>query len=143
MARKETGMTVGQRLIFLRGDRTQEDVAKELEISLIALAKYERDERTPRDEIKVKIARYYQTSVQDIFYHDKKAKGIRNIKEYAEKGRKRITRRYDLGLVEAYSLRKMTDEGIDGVWDALITAYHAGFEAGYRQTTRKMKGAQG
>lgn len=64
-------MTVGQKLIALRGEKPREDVAKDLGISLSALAMYERDERTPRDEIKVKIARYYQTSVQEVFFATK------------------------------------------------------------------------
>lgn len=64
-------MTVGQKLISLRGEKPREDVAKDLGISLSALAMYERDERTPRDEIKVKIAQYYQTSVQEVFFATK------------------------------------------------------------------------
>ena len=60
--------TVSKRLIELRGDKSREEVAKSLGISLSALAMYERGERSPRDEIKIKIADYYKTSVQDIFF---------------------------------------------------------------------------
>lgn len=52
----------------LRGDRTQEEVAKALEISNSALSAYEQGERTPRDEVKIRIAKYYGKSVQDIFF---------------------------------------------------------------------------
>lgn len=64
-------MTTGQKLIDLRGKKAREDVARDLGVSLSALAMYERDERVPRDEIKVKIANYYNSSVQDIFYATK------------------------------------------------------------------------
>lgn len=58
----------GQTLINLRGEKPREDVAKDLGISLSALAMYERGERSPRDEIKIRIANYYHSTVQDIFY---------------------------------------------------------------------------
>lgn len=60
--------TIGQRLIKLRGDKSREEVSKAVGVSLSALAMYERGERSPRDEIKLKIADYYNSSVGDIFY---------------------------------------------------------------------------
>lgn len=59
---------IGKRLIELRGKKTQEEVAKELGISLSAVGMYERGERIPRDEVKIAIAKYYDTTVQSIFY---------------------------------------------------------------------------
>lgn len=59
---------IGEKLIKLRGNRTQEEVAKALGISLSAIGMYERGERIPRDEIKILIAKYYDTTVQAIFY---------------------------------------------------------------------------
>ena len=59
---------IGRRLIMLRGKRRREDVAKALEISPSAIAMYENGERIPRDEIKVKIAQFYNTTVQEIFF---------------------------------------------------------------------------
>lgn len=59
---------IGERLIKLRGSRTQDEVAKALGISLSAIGMYERGERIPRDEIKILIAKYYDTTVQSIFY---------------------------------------------------------------------------
>ena len=59
---------IGRRLIMLRGKRRREDVAKALEISPSAIAMYENGERIPRDEIKVKIAQFYNKTVQEIFF---------------------------------------------------------------------------
>lgn len=59
---------IGKKLRDLRGERTQNVVSKDIGISLSALAMYERGERIPRDEIKLKLAYYYGTSVQDIFF---------------------------------------------------------------------------
>lgn len=61
-------MTTGERLRKLRGNRSQAEVAKDLLISDSALSAYEQDDRTPRDEVKTRIAAYYGQSVQDIFF---------------------------------------------------------------------------
>ncbi len=61
-------MTAGERLKDLRGERPQTIVAKEIGISRSALIKYENDERLPRPEIMVKIAKYYKKSVNNIFF---------------------------------------------------------------------------
>ncbi len=58
----------GTRLIELRGNKTQQNVANDLGISVSAVGMYEREERIPRDELKIKIAKYFDTSVQAIFY---------------------------------------------------------------------------
>ena len=51
-------MSVGERLRALRGERTQEEISKELGITKSSYAMYERGERTPRDEVKVRISKY-------------------------------------------------------------------------------------
>lgn len=61
-------MSAGMKLRALRGKKTLQLVANELGITKSALAMYERDKRTPRDEIKVKIAAYYGETVQAIFF---------------------------------------------------------------------------
>ncbi len=61
-------MSVGERLRALRGERTQEEISKELGITKSSYAMYERGERTPRDEVKVRISKYYGISVQELFY---------------------------------------------------------------------------
>jgi len=58
----------GKRLVALRGDKTQEKVAKDLGISTSALAMYETEQRIPRDEVKIALAKYYETTVQAIFF---------------------------------------------------------------------------
>ena len=61
-------MSVGEWLRALRGERTQEEISKELGITKSSYAMYERGERTPRDEVKVRISKYYGVSVQELFY---------------------------------------------------------------------------
>ena len=60
---------IGKKLAELRGDKTQEEVAKAIGISTSALSMYERGERIPRDSIKIEIAKYYKKSVQSIFFN--------------------------------------------------------------------------
>lgn len=52
----------------LRADKTQEQIANSLGITKSSWAMYERGERNPRDEIKIKIASFFGKSVQDIFF---------------------------------------------------------------------------
>ncbi len=59
---------IGRRLRKLRGDKTQAQVADDLGISVSAVGSYELGERIPRDKLKVKIAKYYDTTVEAIFF---------------------------------------------------------------------------
>lgn len=59
---------IGKRLIKLRGEKSQKEVSDALNISYSALSMYEAGERIPRDEIKIRIAEYYDTSVEALFY---------------------------------------------------------------------------
>lgn len=59
---------VGQRLKKLRGDTPKEIVCEDVGISTSALAMYETGERMPRDEIKVALARRYNTSIEALFF---------------------------------------------------------------------------
>lgn len=52
----------------LRGDKTQEEIASALGITKSSWAMYERGERIPRDEIKVRIAKFFGKSVEELFY---------------------------------------------------------------------------
>lgn len=61
---------IGLRLLSLRNGVPRDMVASELGISVSALAMYEQGNRIPRDEIKLKLAQYYNKSVQDIFFED-------------------------------------------------------------------------
>ncbi len=59
---------IGKRLIKLRGDKSRKEVSDALNISCSALSMYENGERIPRDEIKIRIAEYYDTSIEALFY---------------------------------------------------------------------------
>lgn len=59
---------IAERLLKLRGDKSRDTVAKACGISTSALAMYEQGERIPRDDIKVRLARYYKRSVNFIFF---------------------------------------------------------------------------
>ncbi|AXF32480.1 helix-turn-helix transcriptional regulator [Bacillus subtilis] len=59
---------IGKRLLSLRAEKSRSEVAKAVEISVSALQMYETGQRIPRDEIKIKLADYYQKTVQQIFF---------------------------------------------------------------------------
>jgi transcriptional regulator with XRE-family HTH domain len=61
-------MTAGEKMRALRGSKSKETVAQDLGISLSSYTKYERDERTPRPPVMMKIANYYKRSVNYIFF---------------------------------------------------------------------------
>ena len=59
---------IADRLVKLRGKKSRETVAKACGISISALAVYEQGERIPRDDIKMKLSKYYKRSVDFIFF---------------------------------------------------------------------------
>lgn len=59
---------IANKLLKLRGDKTQEAVAKDVGISHSALAMYEGAKRIPRDEIKLALANYYGVSIEMLFF---------------------------------------------------------------------------
>lgn len=59
---------MAEKLRKLRGNRSRQEVADACGISVSALAMYEAGERVPRDEIKIKLARYYNRSINYIFF---------------------------------------------------------------------------
>ena len=61
----------GAKLKTLRGSKSQESVANDVGISVSALGMYETEQRIPRDEIKIKLAAYYNSTVQEIFFDTK------------------------------------------------------------------------
>ena len=61
-------MSFGKILRDLRGDRTQEEIAQAVGVTKSSWAMYERDERIPRDEVKIQIAKFFGKSVQEIFF---------------------------------------------------------------------------
>ena len=61
-------MTVAERLIKDRGNKKREEVAAAIGVSLSAITMYENGERVPRDETKIKLAEYYNKTVQELFF---------------------------------------------------------------------------
>ena len=59
---------IAERLKRARGDIPRETVAQAVGITVSAVSMYENGQRIPRDEIKVKLADYYHTTVQALFY---------------------------------------------------------------------------
>ena len=56
-----------ERLRELRGNMSQEAVARDIGISTSAYIKYENGQRTPRDIIKKRIADYYNVDISALF----------------------------------------------------------------------------
>lgn len=61
-------MTTGEKLRELRGNKSQSEVAKAVDISDSAMSAYENGDRIPRDEVKIRLAAYYGKTVQEIFF---------------------------------------------------------------------------
>lgn len=59
---------IAKRLMELRANRSQEEVTTALGISKSTWSMYENAERIPKDEIKIKIANYFNKTVQEIFF---------------------------------------------------------------------------
>ena len=60
----------GARLRLLRGDRTQQQVADDLGMTKMMVSYYERGIRRPSDETKIRLARYFGSTVSAIFFAD-------------------------------------------------------------------------
>ena len=58
----------GNRLRAMRGDRSQHTIASAIGISQSALAMYESGMRNPRDNIKIRLAKFFGVRVSDIFF---------------------------------------------------------------------------
>lgn len=61
---------IGEKLVELRKSKgkTTTEAAKELGITVSALSNYENGIRIPRDNIKIRIANYYNKPIAAIFY---------------------------------------------------------------------------
>ena len=59
---------IAHKLVELRGERSREEVAKAIGVSISAISMYENGDRIPRDNIKIKIAEYYKKTVGEIFF---------------------------------------------------------------------------
>ena len=63
-------VAVGQRLREFRGIRTRSGVARETGIKATTLQGYENGTRMPKPETMIRLANYYGTSVQHLFFED-------------------------------------------------------------------------
>lgn len=61
-------MRIAERLRELRGEKSQREVADAVGTTAMAISLYESGERIPKDEIKIRLARYYNTTVDALFY---------------------------------------------------------------------------
>lgn len=68
MGTTDMAKVAGMRLIKLRGEESRDLVAEKCLISVSALQMYENGKRIPRDPVKVRLARYYGKTVQEIFF---------------------------------------------------------------------------
>lgn len=59
---------IGEKLKELRGTRTQADVAKAVDVTQSAYCQYETGDRIPTDEVKIRLAEFYNQTVQNLFY---------------------------------------------------------------------------
>ena len=59
---------IGEKLLKLRGERSQRTVAKEVGTTQAAICMYEKGQRIPKDDLKIKLADYYVTTVQELFF---------------------------------------------------------------------------
>lgn len=59
---------IGLRLVKLRGNKTQNEVAKAIGVSQSVYCMYENGQRIPSDTVKIEIAKYYKKTVQYIFF---------------------------------------------------------------------------
>lgn len=62
----------GAKIKRLREEKemSQEQLAKEIEVAVSTVGMWERCERSPRDDVKKKIADFFGKSVQFIFFDD-------------------------------------------------------------------------
>ncbi|WP_206168318.1 helix-turn-helix transcriptional regulator [Veillonella sp. VA137] len=61
---------IGKKIMKLRlkMNLSQRQLAERVGVSVSAIAMYEANERVPRDEVKVRLAHFFDTSVQSLFF---------------------------------------------------------------------------
>ena len=62
---------IGANLKTLRGSKTQLEVAEAIGVTTMAISQYESGDRVPRDEIKIKLAKFFGKSVEELFFNAK------------------------------------------------------------------------
>ena len=64
----ENVMSIGDRLRYARGDRSQAEVAEAVGFTTMAISKLETDQMKPSYETMQKLARYFGLSVDRLFF---------------------------------------------------------------------------
>ena len=64
----EQRVEIGRRLRDLRGEKPREAIALEIGVTANAITNYENGVRVPTDDLKMKLAKYFGKTVQEIFY---------------------------------------------------------------------------
>ena len=59
---------IGKRLRDLRGERSQAEIADAVGVTGMAISQYERGERVPSDNVKLKLAELFDVRVDLLFY---------------------------------------------------------------------------
>jgi len=61
---------IGEKIMKLRlkMNLSQRELAERVGVSASAIAMYEANERVPRDEVKVRLAHFFDTTVQSLFF---------------------------------------------------------------------------
>lgn len=61
---------IGEKIKNLRekNNISRENFANAVEISQSALSMYENGQRIPRDEVRLRIARFFNTSIEELFF---------------------------------------------------------------------------
>ena len=59
---------IGQRIKELRGKKTMKEISEAIGVSISALGMYETGQRVPNDNIKKALAKYFNTTVDAIFF---------------------------------------------------------------------------
>lgn len=60
--------TIGERLRALRGARTQKEVGEAVGVTAMAISQFERGERVPADNTKLALAKFFDSTVEAIFF---------------------------------------------------------------------------
>lgn len=60
--------SIAEKLREARGDKTRKEVSKAVGISLNALMMYENGKRVPRDDVKIRLANFYNKGIEELFF---------------------------------------------------------------------------
>lgn len=64
-------MTIGEKLRALRGNKSQAEIAEAVGVSVSAISMFEMDQRVPRDETKIALAKHFNVSIEELFFASK------------------------------------------------------------------------